>query len=494
MKKNRTLILLVVIISAIFPLQVMNPILASEKIENKDSLMHHEIEFDLNNYEFETNEETKQITLLGLNQDIPLDLKSISKNKEVIVIPGEINGYQTYIKSSKLFDLLKINDNPIIGFDDNLPLYGIKFKQCNGKNVIVDINNTEYDNQFLTSLFVDGFYDISGLEFSDKITSLRGLFANSKAQNIIGLENINLSNITDIGRMFYNTPNLNGDVYNQLANWDTKNVIDMERIFNRSNLTGHFDALKNWDVNNLENMDSAFGWSDNLETLDISGWNTTKLKSFSHVFCNKNLIFVNAKNIKLDSTVNIDHPFGGEISDIPNLPDTNAGFNKELLFITTDEQLLNYNYLNDNRIPFIPTFNANGGVFTNQSDVFVPQNAKVAISKDDIEEVLEYVYTLAPIPTLTNQTFNGWEKITVTRSSNEDTLIDLVSGTYNAKWLVNNVNNEEVVQQPNNVELTISQPIHPTHQIPTGSKSAIIGLGCITIISVISLIMIKLHY
>ena len=96
-----------------------------------------------------------------------------------------------------------------------------------------------------------------------EITDMSDLFRYMSDIHNIDISEWNVSNVTDMGSMFFNCINFNCDI----SNWDVSNVKDMNSMFLGCK---EFDSdLSKWDVSNVKYMGGIFYGCKNFNS-DLS--------------------------------------------------------------------------------------------------------------------------------------------------------------------------------------------------------------------------------
>ena len=94
----------------------------------------------------------------------------------------------------------------------------------------------------------------------------------------INLGDIDTSLITDMNHLFYKSKRKD---FSGIENWNVSNVTNMARAFQYSNFNGD---ISNWNVSNVLDMNHMF--AESKFNGDISNWNVSKVKDFSWMFFN----------------------------------------------------------------------------------------------------------------------------------------------------------------------------------------------------------------
>lgn len=165
---------------------------------------------------------------------------------------------------------------------------------CSGLTEIINIENFNvssttnisrlfYNNKSLSSLDLSGwntdnlinlyqtFYACEGLQElnvsnwdTSKTTLMSGLFYRCLVlSNIIGIEDWNVSSLTDASYAFHNT----GLTTLNLSNWNPQNLTNVEEMFSYSQELQYINFGENFNVNNFINFDNLFNFCTNLNKI-----------------------------------------------------------------------------------------------------------------------------------------------------------------------------------------------------------------------------------
>lgn len=121
--------------------------------------------------------------------------------------------------------------------------------------------------------------------FDQKHRDLSGLFRYcNKLEEIIGLENLDTSNIVNMSYMFSGCNKL---TELNLLNWNTSNVTNMAYMFDSCKSLTELD-LSNFNTKNVTDMSWMFNNCSHLTEIDTSNFNTSKVQEMRGMFayCN----------------------------------------------------------------------------------------------------------------------------------------------------------------------------------------------------------------
>ena len=110
------------------------------------------------------------------------------------------------------------------------------------------------------------------------------MFSIRSLKEIVGLENFDTLNVTDMSFMFSGCESLTSL---DLSNFNTSNVENMNFMFSRCKKLMILD-ISNFDTSNVSSMIEMFAYCRNLKQLDVSSFNTSKVVNMYKMFayCN----------------------------------------------------------------------------------------------------------------------------------------------------------------------------------------------------------------
>ncbi|WP_086298843.1 BspA family leucine-rich repeat surface protein, partial [Campylobacter devanensis] len=142
---------------------------------------------------------------------------------------------------------------------------------------------------------------LSEIDISE-VSDFTNLFRDSKRRDFSGIEDWDVSHVTNMSYMFYGAENFNSDISSwdvsnvtnmsymfygainfnsDISSWDVSNVTNMSYMFRSA--TSFNQSLDNWDVSNVTNMSYMFYCATNFNS-DISSWDVSKVTDMSYMF------------------------------------------------------------------------------------------------------------------------------------------------------------------------------------------------------------------
>ncbi|WP_086301876.1 BspA family leucine-rich repeat surface protein, partial [Campylobacter devanensis] len=110
-----------------------------------------------------------------------------------------------------------------------------------------------------------------------KVSDLSELFKDSKRSDFSGIEDWDVSHVTNMSGMFWGAENFNSDI----SSWDVSNVTDMSGMF--ACAVNFNSDISSWDVSNVTSMSGMFAAAVNFNS-DISSWDVSNVTDMSGMF------------------------------------------------------------------------------------------------------------------------------------------------------------------------------------------------------------------
>ena len=132
---------------------------------------------------------------------------------------------------------------------------------------------------------------------------------NEKIKSIKFSKNIDTSNVTGMGAMFYKCKSLT--TIEGLGSFDTSNVTDMTFMFSGCESLDNLD-ISSFDTSNVTSMKNMFNVCKSLTNLDISHFNTSNVTEMSYMFSQcESLTTLNVNHFDTSKVTKMDGMFNG---------------------------------------------------------------------------------------------------------------------------------------------------------------------------------------
>lgn len=146
---------------------------------------------------------------------------------------------------------------------------------------------------YISMMFADNsaLKDISAIAKWDtsSVMEMRGLFYNAKSMtDALALRNWDTSNVTDMSYMFSGCTSM---LFIDVSNWNTSNVTTMASMFQvgdswkANGQLIEIIGLGDLDVSNVTDMTCMFYGAGQMTYYDIARWDVSKVESMNHMFC-----------------------------------------------------------------------------------------------------------------------------------------------------------------------------------------------------------------
>lgn len=125
---------------------------------------------------------------------------------------------------------------------------------------------------YLNNIYIWPYWDTSKVEDMSEMFHLATL-----RTDFSGIENWDVSNVTNMSSMFANVQKFNHDI----SSWDVSSVTDMSWMFEDAWIFNQ--DISSWDVSNVTNMRGLFNDASEFD-INLNSWNTSKVTDMSNMF------------------------------------------------------------------------------------------------------------------------------------------------------------------------------------------------------------------
>jgi len=229
------------------------------------------------------------------------------------------------------------------------------------------------------------------------ITNLDYAFSGAYIFNDVDIRSWNVSNVTSMRYLFYNTGNFNQN----LNTWNTQNVTNMQGMFYNSYIFNQ--DISSWNVSKVTNMSEMFRGNYTFNQ-PIGNWTTTALTNTSYMFASSNAFNKPLNNWNVKS-----------VTDMSGMFYNASNFNQPLNLWNTENVTTMYqtfrgaNVFNEN----ISTWNT--GKVTNMKEMFYGATVfNQNLGNWNVSNVTD-MSSMFTATNAFNQDLNNWNVSKVTR-------------------------------------------------------------------------------
>lgn len=239
-----------------------------------------------------TDDKKIKLASNNLNNTFQNDTNLTSLDANSLDTSSATSMQNTFSGATKLASLTGVSDWDV----SNVTNMASTFQSTTNLTSLTGLEN--WDVQKVTNMNrifnnVNKVTDLSPLSNwkTDSLQKLNTAFANNSFTNLQGLENWNVSHVTDMGVIFMSDANLT-DI-SALANWDTSSVTDMNRAFNVNQALTSLHGLENWNTSKVTNLTAIFANEGALvDASAVANWNISHVTNMTALFQGSNAQYV----------------------------------------------------------------------------------------------------------------------------------------------------------------------------------------------------------
>ncbi|WP_086307462.1 BspA family leucine-rich repeat surface protein, partial [Campylobacter devanensis] len=131
-------------------------------------------------------------------------------------------------------------------------------------------------NEELRELVSHESVKLSEIDISE-VSDFSALFQDSNRSDFSGIEEWDVSHVTNMRNMFRGIENFNSDI----SNWDVSNVTNMSFMF--ADAVNFNSDISSWNVSNVTNMGYMFSGATSFNQ-PLNDWNVSHVVNMSHMF------------------------------------------------------------------------------------------------------------------------------------------------------------------------------------------------------------------
>ena len=161
------------------------------------------------------------------------------------------------------------------------------FIGCAKLTEIIGIEDLDVSNCTNLSCLFESCSGLTSLDLSKwnvaKCTLLNQLFYRCTSLVSVNLSGWNTTRNTNLGNLFNNCSNLTEII--GLETWDTSNVTNMSNIFGGCRKITSIEMVRNWNTSKVTNMAGTFSTMTSITSLEpILNWDTSKVATMANIF------------------------------------------------------------------------------------------------------------------------------------------------------------------------------------------------------------------